>query len=317
MMDKDARICLIQTRWHADDPVGRLTDPDNEHYNAVSAGHWHIIDLPALALQDDPIGRKLGEPLWPERFDRKFFEEIQRSDPRGFAALYQGRPVLPGMRFFEEHWLSTYVQGELPARENLRIYCASDHAVSVEQSRDKTCLIPVGVDASGTIWVLPDVWWRQATTDIVVEAMLNLIRRYRPLAWFAERGHISKSIGPFLRKRMLEEQVYASMRDLPLAGDKQTRAQSIQGRMAMKHVRFPSFVPWWHDARRELLAFPHGPHDDFADALSWIGLGLDTMINASGPRPVPRDYAPMTWGALKQQVKRERDRTAALKSGWS
>jgi len=316
MMNKDARICLIQTRWHADDAVGRLTDPDNEHYNEISAGRWHIVDLPALALQDDPLGRKLNEPLWPERFDRSFFEEIQRSDPRGFAALYQGRPVLPGMRFFEEDWLKTYVQGELPPRENLRIYCASDHAVSVEQSRDRTCLMPVGVDAQGTIWVLPDVWWRQATTDVVVEAMLNLIRRYRPLAWFAERGHISKSIGPFLRKRMMEEQCYAAMRDLPLSGDKQTRAQSIQGRMAMKHVRFPSFVPWWQEARRQLMAFPHGPHDDLVDALAWVGLGLDTMVNASGARPIPREYAPMTWGALKLEAKRERERVAASKGGW-
>ena len=54
MMDKDARICLIQTRWHADDPVGRLTDPDNEYYTRETAERWHILDLPALAMQDDP-----------------------------------------------------------------------------------------------------------------------------------------------------------------------------------------------------------------------------------------------------------------------
>jgi predicted phage terminase large subunit-like protein len=313
MMTKDARICLIQTRWHADDAVGRITDPDNEYYNEATAALWHIVDLPALAMHDDPIGREEGEPLWPERFDKAHFEEIQRSDPRGFAALYQGRPVLPGMRFFDDSWFMPYSPRELPDKSMLRIYVASDHAVSVDQTRDKTCLLPVGVDADGTIWVLPDVWWRHANTDVVVEAMLAMIRRHKPLAWFAERGHISKSIGPFLRKRMLEEGVFASIRDLPLAADKQTRAQSMQGRMAMRRVRFPVFAPWWLEARKQLLQFPHAPHDDFVDALAWIGLGLDSMVGARPATEKPREYAPLTLGAIKDQAKR--DRLARVSTG--
>lgn len=304
MMDKDARICLIQTRWHADDPVGRITDPDNEHYNAAEAAEWHIVDLPALALDDDPLGRPPGEALWPERFDKGFFEQIQRTDPRGFAALYQGRPVLPGMRFFEESWMLPYNGKELPPLDQLRIYVASDHAVSADQSRDKTCCIPVGVDHQGTIWVLPDVWWRHATTDVVVEGMLALIRKYKPLAWFAERGHISKSIGPFLRKRMLEERVFAAVHDMPVVADKQTRAQSIQGRMAMRKVRFPYSTAWWAEARKQMLQFPHGPKDDFVDALAWVGLGLDTMIAARGPSEAPRQFQPFSLGAIKAETKR-------------
>jgi len=316
MMDKHARICLIQTRWHADDAVGRISDPDNEFYTEDTAKRWHIVDLPALAMNDDALGRKPGEPLWPARFDKQFFEEIQTSDPRGFAALYQGQPVLPGTRFFDETWLHPYVAGQLPARENLRIYCASDHAVSIDQTRDKTCLIPFGVDPNGIMWILPDVWWRHAQTDVVVEAMLALIRRYRPLAWFAERGHISKSIGPFLRKRMMEEQVFASVRDMPITADKQTRAQSIQGRMAMKRIRFPSFAPWFLEARKQLMQFPHGPHDDFVDALSWCGLGLDTIVSARGPTEAPREYAPLSFGAIKQQAKLARERALNRTGGW-
>jgi predicted phage terminase large subunit-like protein len=151
---------------------------------------------------------------------------------------------------------------------------------------------------------------------VVVEGMLGLIRRYKPLAWFAERGHISKSIGPFLRKRMMEENTFASVRDLPLSGDKQTRAQSIQGRMAMRKVRFPSFANWWPEARKQLMGFPHAPHDDFVDALAWVGLGLDTMVSARGPTEKPREFAPMTFGAIKLAAKRERERASSLKGGW-
>jgi len=311
MMTDEARLILIQTRWHADDAVGRTIDPTNDYYSRDEAKGWHILDLPALALDDDPLGRDPGEPLWPERFGKAFLTDMQRGDPRGFSALYQGRPTPPGGQFVQEQWLIPYQPHELPTE--LRIYCASDHAVSAEQDRDKTCLVPVGVDSEGTIWVLPDVWWRHATTDIVVDAMLAMIRKRKPLAWWAERGHISKSIGPFLRKRMLEEQVFGAVHELVPAADKQTRAQSIQGRMAMRKVRFPMFAPWWAEAKQQLLQFPNGQRDDFVDALAYIGLGLDTITTAVAPEP-KREVKPMTLGAIRAQTA-ARDRARAARLG--
>lgn len=313
MMTEDARILIIQTRWHADDAVGRLIDPNNDFYIREEAKNWHTLDLPALALSDDPLGRDPGEPLWPERFGKSFLADMQRGDPRGFSALYQGRPSPPGGRFIQEQWLLPYQPHELPAE--LRIYIASDHAVSAAQDRDKTCMIPVGVDSEGTIWVLPDVWWRHATTDIVVDGMLALIRKRKPLAWWAERGHISKSIGPFLRKRMLEEQTFASMHELVPVADKQTRAQSIQGRMAMRRVRFPVFAPWWAEAKQQMLQFPNGQRDDFVDALAWVGLGLDTITTAQLPAKMT-ETKPWTFGALKKQSRAAELARAARKGGF-
>lgn len=313
MMTDEARILLIQTRWHADDAVGRLIDPSNDFYHREEAGNWHVLDLPALALDNDPLGRDPGEPLWPERFGKSFLSDMQRGDPRGFSALYQGRPTPPGGQFFLENYLVPYQPHELP--KDLRIYVASDHAVSAAQDRDKSCLIPVGVDAEGTIWVLPDVWWRHATTDVVVDAMLTMIRKRRPLAWWAERGHISKSIGPFLRKRMLEEQSFAAIHELVPVADKQTRAQSIQGRMAMRRVRFPVFAPWWAEAKQQLLTFPNGARDDFVDALAWVGLGLDTITTAV-PADKPRPQQPMTLGAIKAASAAAARRAAARQGGF-
>src|SRR5690606_20560937 len=40
---------ITMTRWHSDDIIGRLTDPDNPHYNAQEAAEWKIIRLPGLA----------------------------------------------------------------------------------------------------------------------------------------------------------------------------------------------------------------------------------------------------------------------------
>jgi predicted phage terminase large subunit-like protein len=125
----------------------------------------------------------------------------------------------------------------------LRVYAASDHAVSLKQNADKTCLLMVGVDEEDRIWVLPDLVWRQMTTEQTVEAMIRLMRAHKPMFWWAERGAITRSIGPFLRKRMLETKTYCSIIETQPAADKQTRAQSIQGRMSMHKVKFPERAP--------------------------------------------------------------------------
>lgn len=291
LMSDAGAIVVIQTRWHEDDLVGRLTDPANPHYSKEEATRWTVVRLPAVAEGGDALGRKAGESLWPERFSEAYLSEVRNLSPRGFSALWQGNPTPAEGSFFKSQWLSTYQPGELPG--NLRRYVASDHAVSTRQENDRTCLLPVGVGEDGTIWVLPDVWWDRGDSMEVTEQMLSMMRRLKPLMWFAEKGHISQSIGPFLRKRMLEERVFVSIDEVTPTKDKLSRAQSIQGRCSMGRVRFPAFAPWWADALAELLQFPNGAHDDFVDALAHVGMGLDSMVEAQGPATW-KEFAPRT-----------------------
>jgi predicted phage terminase large subunit-like protein len=302
LMDETGKIMLIQTRWHQDDLVGRLTDPHNSYYDAEEAATWHVIDLPALSIdqQDDPLKRKAGEPLWPGRFGKDFLLALQRRDARGFSALYQGKPSPTGGTFFSVSWLHTYRPNDLPA--DLRCYAASDHAVSLKQYADKTCLLMVGVDKDENIWVLPDCIWRSMSAEQTVESMLRMMRAHHPLFWWAERSHISKSIGPFLRKRMLETATYCTLIEMQPIADKQTRAQSIQGRMSMNKLRFPERAPWWPSARDQLLKFPFDQHDDFVDALAYIGLGLTLQVGAaSRTREVDPRERENTFGWLLAQ----------------
>lgn len=301
-------VLIIMTRWHPDDIVGRLTDPENPNYSAEEAKGWRIINLPAIAEDDDPLGRAPGEPLWPERFDLDFLKQQQRLDPLGFSALYQQRPTVADGTLFQRENIRFYDK----APPDLRIYCASDHAVSTDQRRDATVLLTVGVDREDNIYVL-DCWWQRQPTDVVVEAMLNILRLRKPLLWFAEKGHISKSIGPFLKKRMQEEGVHGNIREMTPAGDKETRAQSIAARTSMGKVLFPRSAFWSEKAINEMLAFPNGTHDDFVDALAYIGLGLQSTFKASAPKPSsgPPKYG--TYGWVKWLGKRQ-EREAALKA---
>jgi predicted phage terminase large subunit-like protein len=101
----------------------------------------------------------------------------------------------------------------------------------------------------------------------------------------AERGQITLSIGPALRRKMETEKVYCAVADVVPSADKRTRSQSILARMSMGKVLFPRFAPWWSDAENQMLSFPGGPHDDFVDALSLIGLKLGLVTRRQVATP--------------------------------
>ena len=319
LMTKGGRIVIIQTRWHEDDLVGRLTDPTNPCYSVNEARKWRVIDFPAIAREKDVLGRKPGEALWPERFDKEYLDTIRETDIRGFQALYQGRPTPEEGTFFKTLHMRTYSRmSVMPHREKLRFYAASDHAVSLEQGRDKTCLMVVGVDEHDQMWVQPDLFWKQADTGLVVETMTIMMERYKPLFWWAEKGHISKSIGPFLRKRMLEKRVFCSIDELTPVGDKQTRAQSVQARMAMGKLVFPGFAGWWSEAHDQLLKFPQGVHDDFVDTLSLFGMGLYKQRMFRAPPRVDKEAKMLTYGWVIESAEKERkkEREHLTTGGW-
>ena len=304
-------VIITMTRWHSDDVVGRITDPENPHYNAIEAAKWKIIRIPAIAEDEDPIGRKIGEPLWPDgpdKFDLEFLQSQQRLDPLGFSALYQQSPTVADGTLFRRETIQFYSPEQLP--DDLRFYCSSDHAVGTKERNDPSCFLKVGIDKQDNIYIV-DCIWRRMPTDEAVEAMLAMAGgNMRPLLWWAERGHISKSIGPFLYKRMGETGTYINLVEVTPVADKETRAQSIAARTAMGKVYFPK-VSWWTEkAINEMMAFPNGTRDDFVDALAYIGLGLQSQFGPSKAPTKPKiEEGTLAW--LKRNTRMAEERARA------
>jgi predicted phage terminase large subunit-like protein len=331
-------ILIVHTRWNEDDLIGRLCDPEhperNKSYKGI-ADDWTYFNIPAivedpalakalglkLEVQTDPkiveqFGSKPIAELWPRKFPFKFLAEAKRLDPQGFSALRMGKPSPEEGSYFRAEDLIEYDVQDLP--RELKKYGASDHAVSMLQHRDYTVVGCVGIDENDDIWVLPDVVWERMETDQTVEEILLQFKTHKPQLWWMESELISKSFGPFLRKRMQEERLYVPVDAVTVSKDKPTRARSIQGRSRMRKVKFPRFAPWWPQARAQLLRFPNGTNDDFVDWLAHIGQGLVKEVGANVPRNEAPGPATGTIGwILKDAAKRARhDKQAVGVKGW-
>jgi len=289
----------INTRWHEDDPPGRIL-PVN--YNGESGwikgqdGYdWYVVCLPMVCERDDdPLGRNHGEWLWPEYFRQEDYIPLQTNPAtaRAWSALYQQRPAPETGNFFESSWFMEYGEGTrtpVPHRESLRIYGASDYAVTSGDG-DYTVHIVAGVDPDNNVFIL-DLWRNRTSSDKWVEAFCDLVKEWRPLGWAEESGQIRAGVGPFIHKRLMERGLYIARAQFPTRGDKSIRAQSIRGRMAMLKVYFPSRKPWYAELRREMLTFPAGKNDDAVDAIGLVGQILDRMISGS-PYKSPEEERP-------------------------
>lgn len=86
-LEPGGAVILVMTRWSEGDLAGRLL--------AEQQGErWEVLNLPALAEEDDPLGREPGQPLWPERFDLADLEATRRAlGSYLWTAFHQGHPA--------------------------------------------------------------------------------------------------------------------------------------------------------------------------------------------------------------------------------
>ncbi len=268
-MLKGGRQLIIMTRWHEDDIIGRLQNP--ELFDAEIRDQWKILKLPGVKNENTDK----EEALWPDMFDMDFLKYRRAVlSPREWSALYQCNPTPDTGIVFTEDMIFTYKKDEIPDVNDLRIYMATDFAVTIKG--DFSVILTVGVDSNDTIWIL-DCLRMKCTPDRLIDEFLQQVKIWKPLIVWGETGQISSSLGPSIRRAMNEQNIYANLVDKTYRQDKVVRSRSIQARMAMGKVKFPVFKAWWHEVLHELITFPNGTYDDFVDALSLIGMGLDSQ----------------------------------------
>ncbi|MEJ7846936.1 MAG: phage terminase large subunit [Pyrinomonadaceae bacterium] len=282
-LEPDAAIILIQTRWHEDDLAGRLLKDAEEE----GGEQWDVICLPALAKEfgalgelgefgepklwkphelskPDPLNRKPGQALCPQRFDEKALERIKRKlGSYSFSALYQQRPVPAGGGLFKREWFKKIID---KAPDGLKWKRGYDLAVSTKTSADYTASFRCAADSLGNIYIEGGFRGRLEYPEQ---------RRYMIGRMMAEKNTehgIELALHGQAFVQDLRREVKLSnvpFRGVKVSGDKFTRALAWSNRAEEGKIILVR-GPWIQDFIEEACRFTGngGAHDDQIDAVS-------------------------------------------------
>lgn len=221
--------------------------------------------------------------LWPQRYTREWFESEKRDFfDRGISDVYSqeylNEPIDDTVAYFKKNDFSSLSLED--KKKNVHYYIAADLAISQSETADYSVFVIAAMDENRTLQVRNVIRERLDGREIV-DMMLSLNDVYKPEVFGIEDMQVSKSIGPFLREEMLRTGKFINLLPLKHGGkDKLQRARSIQGRMRAGGVKFDKAGDWYPIFEDELCKFPRGTKDDQVDAFAYIGIMLDSLIEA-------------------------------------
>ena len=251
---------IMHTRWHEDDLVGRiLAHPEMARLSKR-------INLPALAEENDPLGRKPDEALWPERYPADDSPDgllTTRAiiEPRYWNALYQQRPTAAEGAEIKRSWWRYYE--ELPvAWQELEYRLASwDGSFTDAATSDYVTGFVFGV-FGGQRYVLDRVRARMTFTE-ACEAVARMHQKWQCNGSAVELAANGHAIVDSLQTAIPAVYGVKVGNNGKIA---RTRASSPQ--IQAGNVLLPKHERWSAEVVEEHAAFPLGKHDDQVDAMS-------------------------------------------------
>jgi predicted phage terminase large subunit-like protein len=291
-----AKVLLIMSRWHADDLIGRLHEVD---------GGMRVreVRFPALAEEDDPLGREPGEALCPERFDEVALRNRQLDvGSRVFSAQYQQRPLPESGGIFKRetfrYWRrarSGYqINEQLVDPEECTRFATMDLAFTRTKRADYTVIATWAVAPTKPLssLLLLDLVRVRVESAEHARLILECKAKWSP-AWVGvERQHAAYAL-------LVEAQrAGAVVRELRPDKNKAARAEVAVALLEQGRIFFPKGAPWLDDFENELCEFDLGAHDDQVDVLAYAAreLAMGTV------RPFHRRRNP--WPTVEERAAR-------------
>jgi predicted phage terminase large subunit-like protein len=273
-LEPGGAVIIIQTRWNKEDLSGKILTKEGEK--------WTLLSLPALAGEDDPLGRAPGEALFKERFDNQALAEIKETiGPYWFAALYQQNPVDDENALFKSEYIQycNYSGGvfdmgdRLATVEESIIFQTCDPAASKRTTADYFVLCTWALTPSMDL-ILLDVLRLRLTGPDQIKLFKKQFNMWHPVAQFVEQAGVGYTLYQFLEDEGLPVKPLK-----PGTQDKVTRAIPAAAKMAAGKVFIISAAQktWGPDFIDELLTFPLGAKDDQVDCLSYAIIVLSEV----------------------------------------
>lgn len=221
--------------------------------------------------------------LWPGRWPKEKLKQeragyIAQGMPDAYSQEYLNYPIDESVAYFKRKDFREATDDQL--NQKLHIYITADLAISESERADYSVFMVAGVDEQKRLFIL-DVIRERLDGREIVDTLINLQRAWNPEIIGLEDMQVSKSIGPFLREEMLRTGVFLNLKLLKHGGkDKIQRSRSIQARVRAHSVFFDKTGDWYQTLEDECTRFPRDTHDDQVDAFAYLGMMLDTLVEA-------------------------------------
>lgn len=261
-------IIVIMTRWHEQDMAGALlgNPPEEEQEGVldedVQPDSWECINLPALAEENDILGRRPGEALWPERYNEIALRQVRiSSGPFWWSAQYRGKPQPEGGGIIKLPWFRSYKDEDLPPMFSRKIQ-VWDTAHKELQRHDRSACLTIGYQRKPPRYYLLDLYVARLTFPDLIRASTSQYDKWQP-----ERVLIEDKSSGISLIQQLRRDTTVPIRAIKAIDDKVTRAHTVTGIIEAGQVLLPERAPWLADFLKEIGDFPTGAHDDIVDVL--------------------------------------------------
>lgn len=312
--DEECGFLVCFQRVHHDD----LSEYLRKSMEDATGEAFEFVTLPALAVENDPLGREVGESIDPERFPvEAWAARAQAMGSYLAAAMLQQAPVAEVGNEIQRAWFHLVDEGQLPPAYDQQL-TSFDLKMKDKEAGDYVV---------GQVWgrTGADYWLRgqirgqfdHATTGNAI-ALLS-VRFPEVTSHIIEAAGSSDVVVPELRKSRPDYVVTDEMAGrLGMTEDEREKVQALRRRgmsglishpvkEGSKPVRARTFITppaeagnvhivvasWTPHLLDEIAAFPGGAHDDQVDAMSQAlqRLGVGT---ASITAPTRRAAPPAT-----------------------
>jgi predicted phage terminase large subunit-like protein len=257
----DGKICVLHTRWHQRDLIGRLIKD-----SAMNEGgdNYETFEFPAILNE----GTDNEKSIWPEQWSIESLQQTRASMHHimwQWYAQYQQNPTAAEAAIIKRDWIRWWEKDDPPKIDFM--VQAFDTALTTKERSDFSVCHTWGVfeseeDGTQNVILLNKVKGKYEFPELKAMAH-EQYKIWEPDSVIVE----AKASGQPLIDEMRRSGIFVQDFSPGKGQDKIARLNAVADMFASGHVWFPENA-WAAATVEEILAFPAGEHDDEVDTMT-------------------------------------------------
>ena len=257
----DGKICVLHTRWHQRDLIGRLIKDSAMNEGGDS---YETFEFPAILNE----GTDNEKSIWPEQWSIESLQQTRASMHHimwQWYAQYQQNPTAAEAAIIKRDWIRWWEKDDPPRIDF--IVQAFDTALTTKERSDFSVCHTWGVwenedDGTQNVILLNKVKGKYEFPELKAMAH-EQYKLWEPDSVIVE----AKASGQPLIDEMRRSGIFVQDFSPGKGQDKIARLNAVADMFASGHVWFPENA-WAAATVEEILAFPAGEHDDEVDTMT-------------------------------------------------